>query len=60
MVNIELSDKLKLIKHQMKIIQTKYDNDEVDKTLGSEACSLLNFLNHYIIEASTNQHVPAK
>ena len=46
MVNIELSDKLKLIKHQMKIIQTKDDNDEVDKTLGSEACSLLNFLSH--------------
>ena len=36
MVNIELCDKLKLIKHQMKIIQTKYDNDEVDKTLGNE------------------------
>ena len=27
MVNIELSDKLKLIKHQMKIIQAKDDND---------------------------------
>ena len=37
MVNIELSDRLKLIKQQMKIIQSKYDNDEVDQTLGSEA-----------------------
>ena len=30
MANIELSDRLKLIKHQMKIIQAKDDNDEVD------------------------------
>ena len=36
MVNIELCDKLKLIKHQMKIIQAKYNNDEVDKALGNE------------------------
>ena len=39
MVNIELSDKLKLIKHQMKKIQAKYDNDEVDQTLGNEVHS---------------------
>ena len=39
MVNIELSDRLKLIKHQMKIIQAKDDNDSVDQTLGSEAHS---------------------
>ena len=36
MVNIELSDRLKLIKHQMKIIQAKDDNDEVDQTLGND------------------------
>ena len=30
MANIELSDRLKLIKHQMKIIQAKDDNGEVD------------------------------
>ena len=28
MVKVELSDRLKLIKHQMKIIQAKDDNDE--------------------------------
>ena len=39
MVNIELSNRLKLIKHQMKIIQAKDDNDEVDQALGSEAHS---------------------
>ena len=31
-----LSDRLKLIKHQMKIIQAKDDNDEVDQALGNE------------------------
>ena len=35
MVNIELSDRLKLIKHQMKIIQAKDENDEVDQILGN-------------------------
>ena len=30
MVKDKLSDKLKLIKHQMKIIQAKDDNDVVD------------------------------
>ena len=39
MVNIELSDRLKLIKHQMKIIQAKDDNDEVDQALGNEVHS---------------------
>ena len=39
MVNIELSDRLKLIKHQMKIIQVKDDNDEVDQVLGNEVYS---------------------
>ena len=39
MVNIELSDRLKLIKHQMKIIQAKDNNDEVDQTLGNEVHS---------------------
>ena len=39
MVNIELSDRLKLIKHQMKIIQAKDDNDEVDQELGNEVPS---------------------
>ena len=29
-VKIELSDMLKLIKHQMKTLQTKNDNDVVD------------------------------
>ena len=33
MVNIELSDKLKLIKHQMKIIQAKDDNMKLTKYL---------------------------
>ena len=36
MVKVELSDMLELIKHQMKIIQAKDDNDEVDQTFGSE------------------------
>ena len=39
MVNIELSDRLKLIKHQMKIIQAKDDNDKVDQALGNEVHS---------------------
>ena len=39
MVNIELSDRLKLIKHQMKKIQVKDDNDEVDQALGNEVYS---------------------
>ena len=39
MVNIELSDRLKLIKRQMKIIQAKYYNDEVDQALGNEVHS---------------------
>ena len=30
---------LKLIKHQMKIIQAKDDNDEVDQALGNEVHS---------------------
>ena len=34
MVKVELGDMLELIKHQMKIIQAKDDNDEVDQTLG--------------------------
>ena len=36
MINTELSDRLKLIKHQMKIIQDKDDNDEVDQALENE------------------------
>ena len=36
MVKDELSGRLKLIKHQMKIIQAKDDNDVVDQALGSE------------------------
>ena len=36
MGNIELSDRLKLIKYQMKVIQVKDDNDVVDQTLRSE------------------------
>ena len=39
MVNIEFSDRLKLIKHQMKIIQAKDDNDEVNQALGNEVHS---------------------
>ena len=35
-VKDELSDRLKLIKHQMKIIKGKDDNDVVDQALGSE------------------------
>ena len=33
MVKDELSDRLKLIKHQMKIIQAKDNNDVVDQAL---------------------------
>ena len=39
MVKIELSDMLKLIKHQIKIIQAKDDNDKVDQALESEVYS---------------------
>ena len=39
MVKDELSDRLKLIKHQMKIIQAKYENVVVDQALGSEVHS---------------------
>ena len=39
MVKVELSDRLELIKHQMKIIQAKDDNDEVDQARGSEVHS---------------------
>ena len=39
MVKDELSDRLKLIKHQMKIIQAKDDNDVVDQAVGSEVHS---------------------
>ena len=34
MVKVELSDRLELIKHQIKIIQAKDDNDEVDQLVG--------------------------
>ena len=36
MVKDELSDRLKLIKHQIEIIQATNDNDVVDQALGSE------------------------
>ena len=49
MVKIELSDRLELIKYQMKIIQAKDDNDEVDQTLGSEVHS------NQRIKMTTNQ-----
>ena len=39
MVNIELSDMLKLIKHQMKILQAKDDNDVFDQALRSKVHS---------------------
>ena len=39
MVNIELSDRLKLIKHQMKILQAKDDNDLFDQAHGNEVHS---------------------
>ena len=39
MVKIELSDRLKLIKHQMKILQAKDDNNVFDQALESEVHS---------------------
>ena len=39
MVKDELSDRLKLIKHQMKIIQAKDNNDVVDQALRSKVHS---------------------
>ena len=39
MVKDELSDMLKLITHQMKIIQAKDDTDVVDQALGSKVHS---------------------
>ena len=39
MVNIELSDKLKLIKHQVKIFQAQDDNVVFDQVLGSQVHS---------------------
>ena len=39
MFKIELGDRLKVIKHQMKILQAKDDNDVFDQTLGSEVHS---------------------
>ena len=38
-INIELSDRLKLINHQMKIIQAKNDNNEVDQVFRNEVHS---------------------
>ena len=39
MVKVELSNRLKLINHQMKILLSKDDNDVVDQALGSEVHS---------------------
>ena len=39
MVKIELSDRLKLINHQMKIFHAYSDNDVFDQTLRSEVHS---------------------
>ena len=39
MVNIELSDRLKLIKHQMKILQAKDDKDIFDQAFEREVHS---------------------
>ena len=39
MVKDELSNRLKLIKHQMKIIQAKDNNDVVDQALRSKVLS---------------------
>ena len=39
MVNIKLMDRLKLLIHQMKIIQAKDDNDEIDHAVGNEVHS---------------------
>ena len=49
MLKVELSDRLKFIKHQMKIIQAKDDNNEVDQTFGSEVYS------NQIIKMTSNQ-----
>ena len=38
-VKVELSDRLKAIKHQMKILQAKDDKDVVDQALGREVHS---------------------
>ena len=39
MVKIELSDRLKVIKHQMKILQVKDDKDVFDQAFGREVHS---------------------
>ena len=39
MVNIELSDRLKLLKHQMKIFKASDDNNVFDQTLESQVHS---------------------
>ena len=39
MVKVELSDRLKVIKYQMKILQVKDNNDIFDQALESEAHS---------------------
>ena len=39
MVNFELSDRLKFIKHKKKILQAKDDNDVFDQALGNEVDS---------------------
>ena len=38
-VKVELSDRLKLIKHQMMILRAKDDKDVFDQTLGKEVHS---------------------
>ena len=45
---------LKLIKHQIKIIQAKYDNDEVDQALGNEIHS------NQITKMTSNQYSKLK
>ena len=39
MVKVELSDRLELIKHQMKILQAKDDKDVFDQAFGREVHS---------------------
>ena len=39
MVKIELSDRLKVIKHQMKMLQSKDDKDVFDQVFGREVHS---------------------
>ena len=39
MVKIELSDRLKVIKHQMKILEAKDDKDVFDQAFGREVHS---------------------